>query len=113
MGDFTLGSMHSTTVIHLPSRLAEYHRHCPAMNLQSQIIPGGELVESLLGGCLDAVLVDGPLDFDGLGGLPMFGEHMAPVTENGHLPVCDPEDVASSMAIAFRLYCSYRLLLES
>lgn len=75
--------------------------------------PSGELVESLLGGRLDAVLVDGPLDFDGLEGLPMFEERMVLVTENGHPPVRGPEDVAGSAVIAFRPRCSYRLLLES
>ncbi|WP_240441147.1 LysR substrate-binding domain-containing protein, partial [Pseudomonas aeruginosa] len=61
----------------------------------------------------DAVLVDGPLDFDGLEGLPMFEERMVLVTENGHPPVRGPEDVAGSAVIAFRPRCSYRLLLES
>ncbi|MGV8422461.1 LysR substrate-binding domain-containing protein, partial [Pseudomonas aeruginosa] len=94
-------------------RLAEYHRRYPAVNLQLQTAPSGELVESLLGGRLDAVLVDGPLDFDGLEGLPMFEERMVLVTENGHPPVRGPEDVAGSAVIAFRPRCSYRLLLES
>lgn len=113
MGDFALGSMYSTAAIHLPPRLAEYHRRYPAVNLQLQTAPSGELVESLLGGRLDAVLVDGPLDFDGLEGLPMFEERMVLVTENGHPPVRGPEDVAGSAVIAFRPRCSYRLLLES
>ena len=94
VGDFALGSMYSTAAIHLPPRLAEYHRRYPAVNLQLQTAPSGELVESLLGGRLDAVLVDGPLDFDGLEGLPMFEERMVLVTENGHPPVRGPEDVA-------------------
>ncbi|HEQ0131442.1 TPA: LysR family transcriptional regulator, partial [Pseudomonas aeruginosa] len=113
VGDFALGSMYSTAAIHLPPRLAEYHRRYPAVNLQLQTAPSGELVESLLGGRLDAVLVDGPLDFDGLEGLPMFEERMVLVTENGHPPVRGPEDVAGSAVIAFRPRCSYRLLLES
>lgn len=92
VGDFALGSMYSTAAIHLPPRLAEYHRRYPAVNLQLQTAPSGELVESLLGGRLDAVLVDGPLDFDGLEGLPMFEERMVLVTENGHPPVRGPEE---------------------
>lgn len=72
----------------------------------------GELVELLLGGCLDVVLVDGLLDFDGLEGLLMFEECMVLVIENGYLLVCGFEDVVGSVVIVFCLCCFYCLLLE-
>ena len=39
VGDFALGSMYSTAAIHLPPRLAEYHRRYPAVNLQCRPRP--------------------------------------------------------------------------
>ena len=39
VGDFALGSMYSTAAIHLPPRLAEYHRRYPAVNLQLPTAP--------------------------------------------------------------------------
>jgi len=69
-GEFVLGTMYSTAAIHLPALLARYHRAYPAVNLQVQSGPSGELLEGLLTGRLDAALVDGPLELAGLDGVP-------------------------------------------
>ena len=70
-GDFALGTMYSTAAIHLPALLARYHKQYPAVNLQVQSAPSGELLEGLLTGRLDAALVDGPLELAGLEGDPV------------------------------------------
>lgn len=69
-GDFLLGTMYSTAATHLPDLLAAYHRAYPAVNLQVQSGPSGELLEGLLTNRLDAALVDGPLELAGLDGVP-------------------------------------------
>ncbi|MGC3736949.1 LysR family transcriptional regulator, partial [Pseudomonas aeruginosa] len=74
----------------------------PAVNLLLQTPPSGELVEWLLGGRHEALQVDGPLDFDGLEGLPKFEERMVLVTENG-LP-----RVRGRVAVAGSAVCDIR-----
>jgi DNA-binding transcriptional LysR family regulator len=112
-GDFVIGSMFSTAAIHLPPMLVSYHRSWPAVNLQVQTAPSGELLEGLLGGRLDAALVDGPLEFAELDGLPMFEEEMVLITEAAHGPVHSAQDVAGLEVYAFRQSCSYRRRLEA
>lgn len=85
-GDFVLGTMYSTAAIHLPALLARYHRTYPAVNLQVQSAPSGELLEGLLTGRLDAALVDGPLELAGLDGVPLCEEKLVLISEADHPP---------------------------
>ncbi|WHS61853.1 LysR family transcriptional regulator [Pseudomonas sp. G2-4] len=112
-GDFVLGTMYSTAAIHLPDLLAGYHRTYPAVNLQVQSGPSGELLEGLLTGRLDAALVDGPLELAGLDGVPLCDERLVLITEADHPPVGSALDVQGRSVFTFRQGCSYRMRLEA
>ncbi|MGX1125723.1 LysR family transcriptional regulator [Pseudomonas sp. FFUP_PS_473] len=112
-GNFVLGTMYSTAAIHLPALLARYHRAYPAVNLQVQAAPSGELLEGLLSGRLDAALVDGPLSLAGLDGVPLCDETLVLITEADHPPVRSARDVAGRAVFTFRQGCSYRMRLEA
>lgn len=112
-GEFILGSMYSTAAIHLPALLARYHKAYPAVNLQVQTAPSGELLEGLLAGRLDAALLDGPLSLSGLDGVPLCEESLVLITEPDHPPVRSARDVAGRAVFTFRKGCSYRMRLEA
>ena len=112
-GDFLLGTMYSTAATHLPDLLAAYHRAYPAVNLQVQSGPSGELLEGLLTNRLDAALVDGPLEFAGLDGVPLCDERLVVITEADHPPVHSALDVQGRAVFTFRRGCSYRMRLEA
>ncbi|WP_449123529.1 putrescine utilization regulator PtrR [Pseudomonas sp. MPG01] len=112
-GDFALGTMYSTAAIHLPALLAQYHKRYPAVNLQVQSAPSGELLEGLLTGRLDAALVDGPLELAGLDGVPLCEEQLVLITEIDHPPVRSARDVEGRSVFTFRRGCSYRMRLEA
>jgi DNA-binding transcriptional LysR family regulator len=112
-GDFVLGTMYSTAAIHLPALLARYHRSYPAVNLQVQSGPSGELLEGLLTGRLDAALVDGPLELAGLDGVPLCDERLVLISEADHPPVLSALDVEGRSVFTFRQGCSYRMRLEA
>ena len=112
-GDFALGTMYSTAAIHLPGLLARYHKKYPAVNLQVQSAPSGELLEGLLTGRLDAALVDGPLELAGLDGVPLCEERLVLITETDHPPVRSAKDVEGRSVFTFRRGCSYRMRLEA
>ncbi|BAV73578.1 putrescine utilization regulator PtrR [Pseudomonas chlororaphis] len=112
-GDFVLGTMYSTAAIQLPALLARYHRAYPAVNLQVQSAPSSELLEGLLAGRLDAVLVDGPLELASLDGVPLCDEKLVLISEADHPPIHSARDVEGRAVFTFRRGCSYRLRLES
>ncbi|CAI8776906.1 Uncharacterized HTH-type transcriptional regulator YneJ [Pseudomonas chlororaphis] len=112
-GDFVLGTMYSTAAIQLPALLARYHRAYPAVNLQVQSAPSSELLEGLLAGRLDAVLVDGPLELASLDGVPLCDEKLVLISEADHPPIRSARDVEGRAVFTFRRGCSYRLRLES
>ncbi|WP_256676608.1 LysR family transcriptional regulator [Pseudomonas sp. H3(2019)] len=112
-GDFVLGTMYSTAAIHLPGLLARYHRAYPAVNLQVQSAPSGELLEGLRTGRLDAALVDGPLQLAGLDGVPLCDEKLVLISEADHPPVRSALDVQGRSVFTFRQGCSYRMRLEA
>lgn len=112
-GDFVLGTMYSTAAIHLPALLAHYHKQYPAVNLQVQSAPSGELLEGLLTGRLDAALVDGPLQLAGLDGVALCEERLVLITEIDHPPVHSASDVEGRSVFTFRRGCSYRMRLEA
>ncbi|MDQ3203126.1 MAG: LysR substrate-binding domain-containing protein [Pseudomonadota bacterium] len=112
-GDFVLGTLYSTAAIHLPALLARYHRQYPAVNLQVQSGPSGELLEGLLSGRLDAALVDGPLELAGLDGVPLCHERLVLISEADHPPVRSALDVEGRSVFTFRQGCSYRMRLEA
>ena len=113
VGDFLLGTMYSTAATHLPDLLAAYHRAYPAVNLQVQSGPSGELFEGLLTNRLDAALVDGPLELAGLDGVPLCDERLVLITEADHAPVRSALDVQGRAVFTFRRGCSYRMRLEA
>nr|WP_284147750.1 LysR family transcriptional regulator [Pseudomonas putida] len=112
-GDFVLGTMYSTAATHLPPLLARYHQAYPAVNLQVQAAPSGELLEGLLAHRLDAALVDGPLSLAGLDGVPLCEEVLVLITRPEHPPVRSARDVAGRAVFTFRQGCSYRMRLEA
>ncbi|WP_137804502.1 LysR family transcriptional regulator [Pseudomonas sp. G(2018)] len=112
-GDFVLGTMYSTAAIHLPALLARYHKRYPAVNLQVQSGPSGELLEGLLTGRLDAALVDGPPELAMLDGVLLCEERLVLVSEADHPPVLSARDVEGRSVFTFRQGCSYRMRLES
>ena len=112
-GDFVLGTMYSTAAIHLPALLARYHRTYPAVNLQVQSGPSGELLEGLLTGRLDAALVDGPPELAGLDGVLLCEERLVLISEADHPPVLSARDVQGRSVFTFRQGCSYRMRLEA
>jgi DNA-binding transcriptional LysR family regulator len=59
----------------------------PAVNLQVQSGPSGELLEGLLTGRLDAALVDGPPELAGIDGVPLCEERLVLISEADHPPV--------------------------
>lgn len=112
-GTFTLGTMYSTAAIHLPSLLAHYHRTYPAVNLQVQSAPSGELLTGLLTGELDAALVDGPLELAGLDGIEFCQEQLVLISDLDRPAITRAQDVQGSEVFAFRRGCSYRARLEA
>jgi DNA-binding transcriptional LysR family regulator len=112
-GDFVLGTMYSTAAIHLPALLARYHRRYPAVNLQVQSGPSGELLEGLLTGRLDAALVDGPPELAVIDGVLLCEERLVLISEADHPPVRSARDVEGRSVFTFRQGCSYRMRLES
>lgn len=112
-GDFVLGTMYSTAAIHLPALLARYHQAYPAVNLQVQAGPSGELLEGLINHKLDAALVDGPLTLAGLDGVPLCDETLVLITCLEHPAVRSARDVAGKAVFTFRQGCSYRMRLEA
>lgn len=112
-GDFVLGTMYSTAAIQLPALLARYHRAYPAVNLQVQSAPSGELLEGLLAGRLDAALVDGPLELASLEGVPLCEETLVLISEMDHPPIRSARDVEGRAVFTFRRGCSYRMRLEA
>lgn len=112
-GDFVLGTMYSTAATHLPPLLARYHQAYPAVNLQVQAAPSGELLEGLLAHRLDAALVDGPLSLAGLDGVPLCEEVLVLITRPEHPLVHSARDVAGRAVFTFRQGCSYRMRLEA
>lgn len=112
-GTFTLGTMYSTAAIHLPSLLARYHRTYPAVNLQVQSAPSGELLTGLLTGELDAALVDGPLELAGLDGIEFCQEQLVLISDLDRPAITRALDVQGSEVFAFRRGCSYRARLEA
>ncbi|MFJ2711929.1 LysR substrate-binding domain-containing protein [Pseudomonas sp. NPDC087346] len=112
-GDFVLGTLYSTAAIHLPALLARYHKQYPAVNLQVQSGPSGELLEGLLTGRLDAALVDGPPQLAGLDGVPLCNERLVLITEADHPPVRSAKEVEGRAVFTFRHGCAYRARLES
>ena len=112
-GNFVLGTMYSTAAIQLPPLLARYHRTYPAVNLQVQSAPTGELLEGLLSGRLDAAMVDGPLQLAGLDGVPLCNEKLVLISELDHPPVRSALDVQGRAVFTFRQGCSYRMRLEA
>ncbi|MFJ4153901.1 LysR substrate-binding domain-containing protein [Pseudomonas sp. NPDC089752] len=112
-GDFVLGTMYSTAAIHLPALLARYHQAYPAVNLQVQAAPSGDLLEGLLSHRLDAAFVDGPPSLAGLDGVPLCEEQLVLITSPEHPPVHTARDVAGKAVFTFRQGCSYRMRLEA
>ncbi|MDH0300407.1 MULTISPECIES: LysR family transcriptional regulator [unclassified Pseudomonas] len=112
-GDFVLGTMYSTAATHLPVLLARYHQAYPAVNLQVQAAPSGDLLEGLLSHRLDAALVDGPLSLAGLDGVPLCEEELVLITSLEHPTVQSARDVAGKAVFTFRQGCSYRMRLEA
>ena len=112
-GDFVLGTMYSTAAIQLPPLLARYHQAYPAVNLQVQAAPSGELLERLLSHRLDAALMDGPPNLAGVDGVPLCEEQLVLITSPQHLPVLSARDVAGEAVFTFRQGCAYRTRLEA
>lgn len=112
-GNFALGTMYSTAAIQLPALLARYHKAYPAVNLQVQAAPSGELLEGLVNGRLDAALVDGPLALAVLDGVPLCDETLVLITDPDHPQVLSAQDVAGQAVFTFRQGCSYRMRLEA
>ena len=73
--------------------------------------PSGELLEGLLSGRLDAALVDGPLEFAGLDGVPLCDERLVLITEADPPPVRSALDVEGRSVFTFLQGCSYRMRL--
>jgi DNA-binding transcriptional LysR family regulator len=112
-GDFVLGTLYSTAAIHLPALLARYHKQYPAVNLQVQSGPSGELLEGLVSGRLDAALVDGPPQLAGIDGVPLCDERLVLISEADHPPIRSAKDVEGRAVFTFRHGCAYRARLEA
>lgn len=112
-GDFVLGTLYSTAAIHLPALLARYHKQYPAVNLQVQSGPSGELLEGLVSGRLDAALVDGPPQLAGIDGVPLCDERLVLITEADHPPIRSAKEVEGRAVFTFRHGCAYRARLEA
>ena len=97
----------------MPGLLAHYHRTYPAVNLHVQSAPSGELLEGLLGGRLDAALVDGPLELAGLDGVEFCDERLVLISDLDHPQITHAKDVQGREVFTFRQGCSYRARLEA
>ncbi|MCO7627852.1 LysR substrate-binding domain-containing protein [Pseudomonas fluorescens] len=112
-GDFVLGTLYSTAAIHLPALLARYHKQYPAVNLQVQSGPSGELLEGLVSGRLDAALVDGPPQLAGIDGVPLCDERLVLISEADHPTIRSAKEVEGRAVFTFRHGCAYRARLEA
>jgi DNA-binding transcriptional LysR family regulator len=110
-GPLRLGAMDSTAAIRLPGPLSEFHRRYPDVKLDLTTRPIKELVERVLAGELDAVLVAEPVS-DAFEKEAIYDEELVLIAAADHPPIRSPRDVRSETVLAFEHGCPYRLRLQ-
>ncbi len=111
-GPFRLGSMESLAAVRLPGPLSEYHRTYPQVTLELRTGSTQPLLEQLLDGRLDAVLVAEPAADKRLEKIALFEEEMIIVAEAGHSRIASAQDVSTRSLLTFTSGCAYRKRLE-
>ena len=114
-GPLSIGSMETTAAVRLPTLLAEFHRHYPAVRLTLRTAPTADLVAAVLDGALDGAFVAGPIEHAELSSTPAFREELVLVTARkwsslASLRAGTPE--SGPTALVFRTGCTYRQRLE-
>lgn len=114
-GPLSIGSMETTAAVRLPTLLAEFHRHFPAVRLTLRTAPTADLVAAVLDGALDGAFVAGPIEHAELSSTSAFREELVLVTARkwsslASLRAGTPE--SGPTALVFRTGCTYRQRLE-
>src|ERR1700731_2597837 len=114
-GPLSIGSMETTAAVRLPSLLAEFHRHFPAVRLTLRTAPTADLVAAVLDGALDGAFVAGPIEHAELTSVIAFREELVLVTARrwsslAALRAGTPQ--SGPTALVFRTGCTYRQRLE-
>jgi DNA-binding transcriptional LysR family regulator len=110
-GPLSIGSMETTAAVRLPTLLAEFHRHFPAVRLTLRTAPTADLVAAVL----DGAFVAGPIEHAELSSTLAFREELVLVTARkwsslASLRAGTPE--SGPTALVFRTGCTYRQRLE-
>ncbi len=111
-GRLRLGTMESLAAVRLPGPLSEYHRAYPQVALELRTGGTQILLEQLLAGSLDAVLVTEPAVDKRLEKMALFEEEMIVVAEAGHSRIVSAQDVSTRSLLTFTPGCAYRKRLE-
>jgi LysR family transcriptional regulator, cell division regulator len=114
-GPLSIGSMETTAAVRLPSLLAEFHRHFPAVQLSLRTAPTADLVAAVLDGSLDGAFVAGPIEHAELTDVIAFQEELVLVTARrwaslAALRAGTPE--SGPTALVFRTGCTYAARFE-
>lgn len=111
-GHLRIGAMETTTALHLPAILSDFHRHNPGIDLQLTTAPTADLTRGLNEGRFDCVFVAGSLEQPGTHQRKAFSERLVLVSARPLIRLPTPEELLSASFLGFRQGCSYRQRIE-
>jgi DNA-binding transcriptional LysR family regulator len=112
-GPLVIGSLETTTALHLAPALARFTAAHPAVNLTLRTGTTCELLEQVLEGALEGAFVCGPVAHPDLEAEPGFREELVLLSTPGtRSPLQPPGPGPELRIIVLRAGCSYRQRLE-
>lgn len=112
-GVLHLGAMESTAAVRLPSLLAQFDDHYPAMAVELRTGSPRLLTEQVLCGSLDAALVADPVSDRRLARTLAYVEELVLIGPQGHPRIRSAHDVRDASLLAFEPDCPHRQRLEA
>lgn len=112
-GRLVVGSLETTTALHLSPILTEYLHKYPQVHLTLRTSTTSELVKDVLDSKLDGAFVAGPVNHSDLDSKAIFNEELVLVTG---LSIQSPDDLTrfqNMRMVVFQVGCSYRKRLET
>ena len=106
-GLLQIGSIETTSAIHLPHILMNYHQSCPDVLLNVRTQPTATLIEQVLHYQLDGAFISGPLEHSLLGKQLVVNEELVFIYARGKKPILEKVTI-----LVFRSGCSYRFQME-
>lgn len=110
-GILRIGSMETTSTIHLPRWLVHYHRMYPKVDVHLKTGHTQELVEAVLAHQLDMAFVANPTSLPQLAYQPVVTETLLAITQHGR-SLEEELGKSSPVIITFRPGCTYRQLTQ-